>query len=365
MLESLIDLLKGGKPSKIVWTADLAYWIDSRPEKQIKENSWDTEIGHLQLARQLGCVPYYYYGKFWAFESTSDKFQVSTETQGNTQRRIWSTPAGQLCEESRFVEQSKSQAITKYPIENAEDLKTLIFILDNSEKVPANIDDYPQRRELWAGYDGLPCLGLPRSPLPAFLVEWTGVQTGVYLLMDRADLVHEVLQLLQVQEQPIVDALCRLQPPLVHFPDNLTGETFTGFFDEYMLPCYEQRLAKLHPAGIKTAVHLDGTVRGILPKLAAVGIDAIEALTPKPAGDTDVERMRSLAADEGVILWGGVPGAMFSQPYDWEDMKRHLDKTLNAWQSTPFVLGVADQVPPDGDITMVTKISDFVKNRRP
>ena len=59
------------------------------------------------------------------------------------------------------------------------------------------------------------------------------------------------------------------------------------------------------------------------------------------------------------------PGAMFSQPYDWEDMKRHLDKTLNAWQSTPFVLGVADQVLPDGDITMVTKISDFVRNRRP
>ena len=49
---------------------------------------------------------------------------------------------------------------------------------------PANLADWPERRRLWQSYGGLPCIGLPRSPLPAFFVEWAGVQNGSYLLTD-------------------------------------------------------------------------------------------------------------------------------------------------------------------------------------
>jgi hypothetical protein len=127
-----------------------------------------------------------------------------------------------------------------------------------------------------------------------------------------------------------------------------------------MGPAHRRRIERLHAAGIRCAVHLDGTVRGLLPKLAAAGFDAIEAVTPQPAGDLDVGEMRAVAADDRIILWGGVPGVMFAPPFTWRDMEVHVAHVLESWRGQRCILGVADQVPPDGDIAFCRKIAEMV-----
>ena len=201
--------------------------------------------------------------------------------------------------------------------------------------------------------------------LAAFLVEWAGVMNGVFLIADCPELVQEFLDLMESQEGPILDAVCEHAPPLVHFADNLTSETFTGYFDRYMAGPYRRRLSRLHAAGVRVAVHLDGTVRGLLGKLAAVGCDAVEAITPAPVGDVTVQEMRQVAQSESLVLWGGVPGAMFAPPFGWEQMRRHVEDLVAAWRDGPFVVGVGDQVPPNGDITMCRKIADVLKALAP
>ena len=119
-------------------------------------------------------------------------------------------------------------------------------------------------------------------------------------------------------------------------------------------------LARLHAVGTAAAVHLDGTIRGLLPKLAAAGFDSVEALTPQPVGDVAIEDLRALAGNPRTILWGGIPGAMFAPPYTWVDMEAHIRQLLDAWRGTPFIVGVADQVPPDGDITFCPKIAELL-----
>ncbi len=127
---------------------------------------------------------------------------------------------------------------------------------------------------------------------------------------------------------------------------------------------HRRRPAKLHAAGVKAAVHLDGTVRGLLPKLAAVGFDAVEALTPQPAGDLTPAEMRQLANRTDLILWGGMPGALFPAPTDWPCLHRHLDNLLAAWARQPFIVGVADQVPPDGKIDFCRQIAEQLANTK-
>ncbi|MCK4982380.1 MAG: hypothetical protein KAS17_05625 [Victivallaceae bacterium] len=204
---------------------------------------------------------------------------------------------------------------------------------------------------------------MPRSPLSALCYEWIGVENLVYLFMDCPDKIKKALRLLEEQEEPILTAVCELAPPLVHFPDNLSSDNLTSYYDDYMREGHQRRIERLHAAGVKCAVHLDGTIKGLLPKLTDCGFGAVEALTPQPAGDLSVNEMRNVANDEKVILWGDVPGIIFAPPYEWKDMKKHVEHVLDCWNGEPFVLGVADQVPPDGDIEMIKKKTELVKRQ--
>jgi hypothetical protein len=182
----------------------------------------------------------------------------------------------------------------------------------------------------------------------------------VYLLEDHRPLVERMLALMQEQEEPVLAAVGSAAPPLVHFADNLSGDSIGGYYEQYLRPVHENRIAILHRAGTRCAVHLDGMVKGLLSKVVRAGFDAVEALTPIPGGDMSVESMREEARSSSVILWGGLPGILFSPPFTWKDVEAHVRKVLDCWRGTPFVLGVADQIPPDGDIGHCARIADLV-----
>lgn len=357
MRDAFLQLLKGRCADEIVWCADLTYCVTGNQRAELQD-----EEAHLRFCRELGAMPYFWYGKFWAGEPVYADVEIHTETRGDRRQRTFRTPVGELVEESAFLEGSWSEAPVRHPVETEADLDVLLDLLGRRQLQPANLADYRSRLDLWARYDGVPCLGLPRSPLPAFLTEWAGVEHGALLALDCPDKVTAALDLLEQQEAPVLEAVCRLAPPVVHFPDNLSSDNLTPFFDEHMAARYRRRLERLHAAGIRCAVHLDGAVRGLLPKLAAVGFDAIEAVTPHPCGDVTVDEMRVVAANDRVILWGGVPGAMFAPPFTWGQMHRHVAHLLECWRGTRFIVGVADQVPPNGQIEFVKKIAEVINH---
>jgi hypothetical protein len=362
MLQALMCLLQGEIPSQVIWTADLSYWMEGQRRIGKGDPAWETETGYLEFHRKLGLLPYYYYAKFWLAEPCySSNVRFSTQTVGDRTLTRCSTPVGELVQESVYLPASYSIGITRHYVESEHDLDTLLYLIEQRSLFPACLEDYPQRRALWAEYGGLPSIALPRSPLPSLAYEWAGIQNAVYLLSDCPAKVNRLLGMMEEQEAPILDAVCQAAPPLVHFADNLTSDHFTRLYDSYLAPAYRKRITRLHNAGTRCAVHLDGTVRGLLPKLACAGFDSIEALTPSPAGDLPACQMRSVAGSLQVILWGGVPGVMFAPPFTWEDMRLHVEQVLACWRSEPFILGVADQVPPDGDITFCHRISDLIE----
>lgn len=361
MLKSLLKLLAGERSEEIIWTADLEYWVTGQQFSGKLKPEYEGERGRLILSRNTGVMPYYWYEQFWLAEPEYDGVTFTVEQKGNETIRTWVMPVGRLEEKSAFVKESCSQATVKHPIQNKQDLEILLYVLEHRRLEPSNLDDYEQRRQIYAEYDGIPSIAMPRSPLSALAVEWCGIEKLVYFMMDYPHLIKRILTLFEQQEMSVIKAVCKVAPPLVHFADNLTSEFYTPFFDEYMAEAYQKRLEMFHSAGVKCAVHLDGTVRGLLPKLAAIGFDVIEALTPMPGGDVPVEEMRELAGNDDVILWGGVPGTMFCEPYTWDDVKKHVEKVINAWSGQRFVLGVADQVPANGDMEICRKISEMIK----
>ena len=84
--------------------------------------------------------------------------------------------------------------------------------------------------------------------------------------------------------------------------------------------------------GVKCAVHLDGTVQGLLPKLIRSGFDAIEALTPKPGGDLDCDGDSQAGRSKPRNLLGRRARLMFSPPYTWQQMESYLRRLIECWR---------------------------------
>lgn len=55
---------------------------------------------------------------------------------------------------------------------------------------------------------------------------------------------------------------------------------------------------------------------------------------------------------------------MFAPPFTWADVEAHVGRLPAHWGEGPFAVGVADQVPPDGDIDFCRRIGEMVKGYR-
>jgi uroporphyrinogen-III decarboxylase len=345
----------------VVWTGDLTYWQSSHAAMGDLPERWRGPEGNYRLQLDLGMFPYFQYELFWPYDVRAPSVTVEHERDGDLTRTIIRCPAGALVSESQYLPESFSTATTRYAVQTEADLDVLCAVLEDRTVVP-RLDEWRALAERW-GEAGYPAVGLPRSPLPALMVEWAGVVNTAYLLADAPREVQRVLDLLERTCARVAGVLAEAFVPVVHFPDNLTSETYAGLYDRWMAPAHRRLLDVLHDAGARAAVHLDGTVRGLLPKLSAAGFDAVESLTPAPVGDVPAGLMRGLAGRPDLVLWGGLPGAAFSRTFPEKAFRRLVAEVLDAWRGEPFILGTADQVPPDAGLDRCRWVSEEVARR--
>ena len=92
-----------------------------------------------------------------------------------------------------------------------------------------------------------------------------------------------------------------------------------------------------------------------------VGFDGIEAVTTGPVGDVEIEELRELCGEHDTIIWGGVPGAMFSPPWTAEQIRENTVRLLDEMApDNRLIVGSADQVPPDGDVDFCRVVADTI-----
>ena len=160
----------------------------------------------------------------------------------------------------------------------------------------------------------------------------------IYLIADEPAAVADTLAIIDRANDAAFDCVMAGPAELLHFCDNLDSGNCASYFETHMAEYYRRRLGQLHAAGKVAAVHLDGAVRGLLPRLAACGFDGIESITPAPVGDVEIEDLRRVAGNEQTILW--------------------LDAL---WPAGRLVVASADQVPPDGDVDFCRVVAETIE----
>jgi hypothetical protein len=129
-----------------------------------------------------------------------------------------------------------------------------------------------------------------------------------------------------------------------------------------MVEYYNKRVRQLHRAGKFCHIHIDGAIRPLLPLLHLVEFDGIEAATPKPQGDVEIDELKEGLGDK--ILLDGIPAVLFIPVYTRDQLREFTLQVLDTF-SPNLILGVSDELPPTADIRMMELVSEIVEKFEP
>lgn len=362
--ERLLTVLRGGTPDRTPWYGDLSWWYAAhRCRGTLPEPLDSPEEGYLALHRSSGVGIYLYAPMLWR-EEYDDTVRVQTRHEGRHLITVVETPVGTVRSVQEELPDSQTHAYREHFVKGKADLPVLRYMATHRCIVP-NVGSFEECDRLW-GDAGLAVVLAPicAAPLQSFLTRLAGVETTVELLYSEntRDELVETFHVLEEADDPIFQLLAAGPGVVVEFPENLSAEvTGARLIREFLMPYWARRIEQLHAAGKYVGIHNDGTLRGSLNLLIQAGFDFVESVTPAPVGDMSMEEMRKVA-DGRIVLWGGLPGAVFSPQYSEETFVGTVNAALDAFPDrSGFVLGVADQVPPDAPYERICRVRELVE----
>lgn len=351
-------VFRGERPDAMVWFGDLGYWYAAHRKIGDLPERWRGPLGIQQVHRDLN-VGQYVPGCCAYRTIENPKVKVSRTERDGVAITEYQTPIGSLQQRHEYSPESFSWGYKEHPVKRAEDLRIVRYIEEGRRYEPCPEEIERIDRE-YADF-GLPIIATRASPMGELYKSWIGVMDLSYLLADEPDEIHQTLDVMARSELSLFEITADSKCPYVMLCENFTAETMAGLFDLHSRDYLKEQIAKFHQRGKKVLCHIDGTLRGLVEKLPAIGVDCLDAVTPKPVGDVAVEDIRRLTGDDMLIL-GGLPGAMFAPPFAARDIEEHARKIIRLHKAGgKWMFGVADQVPPNGDIQLVKLIADLVE----
>ncbi len=342
--EQLRTILNGLQPDRVPWFGDLDYWATALIADQKRPANFKESAAYLQWHRDLG-VGFYLQGYF-PFRLRLD-LEERVWKEKNRRFRELKTPLGILRECWEYLPASYAEAPIEHFLKSEADLPALRYAYEHTTCEPDY--DYAWRRLEQIGDQGMLLCYLPKSPFMHLVALEAGIAAVTFTEGNAMDEFAETLAVMK----KVFDSAARIAvdspAELLMIPENLSSEMVgPRYFEKYIRSYQEEWFREIAKAGKHSFVHMDGTLKGLLALEASTGVRVIEAMTPAPVGDLAIECWGDVARSPGTILWGGVPGSYFTPHVSDRDFERHIRGVLEVMKSAPrFVLGVADQVPPD------------------
>jgi len=358
--ERLTAVLDGRTPDRTPWYGDLSWWHAAHAAAGDLPPEYAGEDGYLRMHRNAGVGIYLYAPVVW----TQAYDQTVTETvvvDGMASTTTLTTPVGSVRSVTVGLPESATSAIVEHYVKAPDDLRVLAYAHAHRRIAP-NVAAFLACDARW-GDAGMACVLAPiaTTGLQMLITRWAGVETTVRLWADAREEFERFLGAFDEADDDVFEIIATSPGRCVEFPENLSGEvTGRALLRAYALPTWRRRIERLHDAGKVVGIHNDGTLRGSLPLLIEAGFDFVEAATPAPVGDMSIQEIRDATADR-IIVWGGLPGALFSPATSDDAFAAHIEGVLRTFdRGSGFVLGVADQVPPDASFERVRRVREMV-----
>src|SRR4030042_495377 len=342
----ILKTLKGEKADQGPWLGDLDYWATSLIAQGKRPADVKASDQYIEWHRRLG-VGFYLQGYF-PFQEIIQGCEVKEWKEGELRYRRIRTPLGTLEECWKWSELTYSEAPIVRLVKSVSDLPAYRYLFENMRYEP----DYAfaEKRARQVGEMGVVLCYLPRTPFMRMVAIEAGIENIVTMYADNPEAFNETFQALVASEDRSRQLAVESPPEILMMPENLSAEMVgPRFFDLFLRDFQSRWSRKIIAVGKFSCIHMDGTLKGLLREESGIGLTFIEAMTPAPVGDLPIREWDRHRGGANVIYWGGIPGSYFPPAVGDEEFDRHVKEVLSVMRRDHrYVLGVADQVPPDG-----------------
>jgi len=362
--ERIMAVFLREKIDKVVWQPRLEHWYNvNKTKATLPEKYRDKNI--LEIYDDVGASLRYYYGLSTDISQPQTFLKVKyrkgvkvEEIKKNSEIYIiYKTPLGELEGKKRLGEWGCSWHYIQYPVKRLSDLKILKYVLRNTL---TEFDyEFYQQADKQLGKRGILQFYFDRSPLQNLLLFHMGIENTIYALHDYPKQMREFLKAAEEAQDQLYEVLERCPVKVLNFGENIDARIDPPpIFEEYLFPYYKKRVDQLHKAGKFCHIHMDGSLKPLLPYIKEMRFDGIEAATPLPQGDVTLEELKEAMGE--TILLDGIPAIMFLSDYPLEKLEEFTFKLLQLF-SPNLILGISDELPPPGEIDRVRFVSTIVE----
>jgi len=366
MRDRILAVYRGETPDVVPYMLDLSHWFYHK-----NRMPWDLSVAYekpeyelIGYHHQVGAG--FYIANLAAFYRVVYGPDVQAEVtkvhHDDGPEIVWrlTTPLGSIERRRKWEETSYSWGITRWGVQNEQDLRVLGYALASRTYEP--MWDHYQAWVDAVGDMGVVYMSAGYSAMGELLNYWMGITGVTYATADWPTTLREVVDQINDNNLKRIDLLATSPAEIIIMGDNFSADIQPPrFFRRWSGAYYAEAIRRLHAAGKYVAVHIDGRLRGAIGMIRDVGADCGDAITPAPMGDLSPLECRAEGGPD-FILSGGVPPNLWlpSVPreafekavLDWLELKRYGPR---------FIANAGDQVPPHADEARIELMRDLVE----
>ncbi len=362
--ERVLAVMAGRPPDRVPWIPRLLLWYNAHKQAGTLPPRYRS-LTLRQIERDLGVGTPARDGRI--FRSEMRGVDVKQHVRGLETLTEYITPRGVVstlhCGSHELRRHGLPDLMVEHMLKRREDYAVVEYIVEHTVYTPTYEEYLAYEQEI--GEDGYPLVQIGDCPLHRFLRELCGYNDGYLHLNDYANEVEHLFAVMEQCDREVVwpmmvESPARLFLHGMHFSSQMTPPRV---FARYIEPYYRDLSARLRAHGKVLALHGDNDTRAILANIERAGYQMVECFATHPMVPTTLAEARA-AWGERIIIWGGAPSYIFEDQYSDAEFDAYMDEVFRTIApGRAFILGIADNLLPGGNIERVRRVSQMVEER--
>lgn len=356
--ERFLKALRNEQVDQLVWAPNFDYWLHvNRAEGTIPAKY--REMSRNDIVRAIGG---YIWNRASGLKVTYDSSVRETRSEINGAFiHEFHTPLGTIREVYEKTEgEHRSLFLAEHFIKDTGSLKVVKYVVEAKHYEP----DYEATRQalVETGDDGVVLNSYFCVPFIQFCKTDAGYMNGYYLWTDYRDEVDGLIDVYFKSFLQGYRVLADGPADVIATGDNMDALTVPpSIFKEYAIPFYQEAAKIIKAKGKIFQGHWCGRTQDLLALVPGCGLDVVEAIVSRPMADIELKDAIDRLKGQ-VVLQGGIPAVIVChEGGNYEKFEQYIrDVILPLKGRRGFVLGMADNVPPNADFARVEAIASLI-----